>query len=92
MKVTAHFHGILADWVGTRSAGFELSDDATYADLIKAIKHRFGRNMPAQLWDAEKNTFHQKVRAFRDGKAIGPADVMLEQGEELTFFLMIAGG
>ncbi len=52
MKVTAHFHGILADWVGTRSAGFELSNDATYADLIKEIRRRFGGNMRAQLWDA----------------------------------------
>lgn len=48
--------------------------------------------MPDPLWDAEKNTFHQKVRAFRDGKALGPADVKLVQGEELTFYLMIAGG
>lgn len=92
MKVTAHFHGILADWVGTRSAGFELSNNATYPDLITEIKHRFGDNMPDPLWDAEKNTFHQKVRALRDGKALGPADVKLVQGEELTFYLMIAGG
>ena len=92
MKVTAHFHGILADWVGTRSADFELSNYATYADLIKEIRRRFGSNIPAQLWDAEKNTFHQKVRAFRDGSALDPVRFKLEQGEELTFFLMIAGG
>ena len=49
MKVTAHFHGILADWVGTRSAGFELSNNATYPDLITEIKHRFGDNMPDPL-------------------------------------------
>lgn len=92
MKVTAHFHGILADWVGTRSAVFELSDGAAYPDLITEIRHRFGDNMPDQLWDADKNTFHQKVRAFKDGKALDPKDVKLEQGEELTFLLMIAGG
>ena len=45
MKVTAHFHGILADWVGTRSADFELSYDATYSDLIKEIRRRFGGNI-----------------------------------------------
>ncbi len=92
MMISAHFHGILADWVGTRSAGFELPDDATYPDLIQEIKRRFGGNMPEQLWDAQKNTFHQKVRAFRHGKALSPSDVKLEQGEELTFLLMIAGG
>ena len=92
MKITAHFHGILADWVGTRSAVFELSHDATYGDLIKEIKNRFGDNMPDQLWDAAKNTFHQKVRAFKGGKTMGPADFKLEQGEELTFYLTMAGG
>jgi hypothetical protein len=48
--------------------------------------------MPDQLWDAKKDTFHQKVRAFRDGSALDPVDIKLAQGEELTFFLMIAGG
>ena len=38
MKIAAHFHGILADWVGTRSAGFALPDDATYANLIEEIR------------------------------------------------------
>jgi hypothetical protein len=92
MKITVHFHGILADWIGTRSAGFELSNDATYSDLIKEIQQRFGGNMPDQLWDVQKNTFHQKVRAFKDGRALYPVDFNLEQGEELTFFLMLAGG
>ena len=45
MKVTAHFHGILAEWVGTRSAVFELSDRAVYAELIREIRHRFGVNI-----------------------------------------------
>jgi hypothetical protein len=48
MKFSAQFHGIPAGWVGTGSVGFRLSDDATYPDLIKAIKHRFGGNIPYQ--------------------------------------------
>ena len=92
MKVTARFHGILAEWVGTRSADFELADDAVYADLIRVIRHRFGGNMPDQLWDDNKNTFDKNIFAFRDGKALGPADFKLHHGEELTFYLMMAGG
>ncbi len=92
MKITTHFHGILADWVGTRSAIFELSNDATDTDLIKEIRDRFGGNMPDQLWNAEKNTFHQKVRTFKGGKPLDPAGFKIEQGDELTFFLMMAGG
>jgi uncharacterized protein involved in cysteine biosynthesis len=49
MKVTALFHGILAEWVATRSAGFELPDDATYSDLMKEISRRYSGNMPDQL-------------------------------------------
>ena len=92
MKVTVHFHGILADWVGTPTAILELPDDAVYGDLTGEIRRRFGGNMPDQLWDDEKNAFHQKVRAFRAGKALDPTDVDLRHGDELTFYLMMAGG
>ena len=92
MKVTAHFHGILSEWVGTPSAVFELSDGAVYGDLIREIRRRFGGDMPEQLWDDEKNTFHKKVRAFKDGKALDQEDIRLQQGDELTFYLMMAGG
>ncbi len=92
MKITAHFHGILADWVGTPSAGFDLSDGATYTDLIQEIKRRYGSNMPDQLWDRETNMFHKKVRAFKNGKALDSTDFQLRGGEKITFFLMMAGG
>ena len=92
MKIEAHFHGILADWVGTPSTGFELPDDATYAYLMKEIYRRYRRNMPDQLWDLEMNTFHRKVRVFRNGKAMDTTDFQLIEGEALTFFLMMAGG
>jgi len=92
MKIEAHFHGILADWVGARSAGFELPDDATYADLMKEIDRQYRRNMPDQLWDREMNAFHRKVRVFRNGKAMDTTDFQLIEGEALTFFLMMAGG
>jgi hypothetical protein len=45
MKITAHFHGILADWVGTCSAEFELPHGAIYADLIQEIGRRFRGDM-----------------------------------------------
>ena len=92
MKVTVHFHGILADWVGIRSAAFELPDGAAFIDLTGEIRRRFGGNMPDQLWHDEKNEFHKKVRAFKEGKALDPADFRLRHGDELTFYLMMAGG
>ena len=92
MNITAQFHGILADWVGTPSAGFELTDGSTDADLMQEIGRRYRQNMPAQLWDPQTNAFNQKVRAFRDGKALDPVDNPLSDGEEITFMLLIAGG
>jgi hypothetical protein len=92
MDVTAQFHGILADWVGTRSASFRLSPKAFLADLITEIRHRYRQNMPEQLWDEEKGTFHGKVLA------VGPEGIPkslgdpLAEGEEIKFFLMMSGG
>ena len=92
MNITAHFHGILADWVGTPSASFELSEGAAYSDLMQEIGRRFRQNMPAQLWDQKTRSFNKKVRAFIDGKALDPVDNPLSDGEEITFMLLIAGG
>jgi hypothetical protein len=92
MKVTALFHGILAEWVGARTALFELPDDSTYRDLITEVDRRYRRNMPDQLWDMKRNTFNRKVRVFRNGKAMDTTDFKLIDGEALTFFLMMAGG
>ena len=92
MNITAKFHGILADWVGTPSASFKLSDGAVYSELMQEIEHRYKRNMPAQLWDQKTKSFNKKVRAFRDAKALDPVDNPLSDGEEITFMLLIAGG
>ena len=87
------FPGVIGhEMVGTVSAVFELSDDDVYDHLTGEIRRRFGGNMPDQLWDEEKNTFHKKIRAFRDGKALDATDARLRDGEELTFYLMMAGG
>ena len=92
MNITAKFHGILADWVGTPSASFTLSDGAAYSELMEEIERHYKRNMPAQLWDQNTKSFNKKVRAFRDGKALDPVGNPLSDGEEITFMLLIAGG
>ena len=92
MNITAKFHGILADWVGTPSASFKLPDDAAYLDLMKEIERWYKQNMPAQLWDRRTRSFNKKVRAFRDGKALDPVDNPLSDRDVITFMLLIAGG
>jgi molybdopterin converting factor small subunit len=92
MKVGARFHGILSDWIGTRSAEFELPHGAVYADLIKEIGRRFRKNMPDQLWDGQKNIFHHKVLGVKANKPVQSDAHPLTDGDVLTFFLMLAGG
>jgi molybdopterin converting factor small subunit len=91
MKITAEFHGILAEWVGTRSASFDLPAGATYSDLMEEIGLRYRRNMPDQLWNKENKMF-KKVQAQREGRVLASADTPLLEGEEIQFLLMIAGG
>ncbi len=92
MNITTQFHGILADWVGTPSASFELAEDSSFDDLMLEISHRYRQNMPDQLWDQNTNSFSQKVRAFKDKKALDPVKHSLTDGDVITFMLLIAGG
>lgn len=92
MNITAQFHGILADWVGTPSASFELTQGSTITDLILEISRRYRQNMPDQLWDQKTNSFNKKIRAFKDAKALDPANNLLADGDFITFMVLIAGG
>jgi len=92
MIITAHFHGILADWVGTPSADFNLSDGATLADLMHEIGRRYQRNMPEQLWDRKTDSFKKQVQAQGAATTYNDLNMTLEKGEEITFMPMIAGG
>lgn len=92
MMITAHFHGILADWVGVPSAEFELPEGATLADLMQAIGGRYRSNMPEQLWDDQTDRFNKQVRAQGTVTVYNDLEMPLEKGDEITFMLMIAGG
>ena len=92
MIISAHFHGILADWVGTPSADFDLAAGATLADLMHEIGRRYQRNMPEQLWDRKADCFKKQVRAQGAISVYNDLDMQLEKGEDITFMFMIAGG
>jgi len=92
MIISAHFHGILADWVGVPSADFDLPAGATLADLMQAIGRRYRGNMPEQLWDDNTDSFKKQVRAQGAAKVYNDFNMPLENGEDITFMLMIAGG
>ncbi len=92
MNVTAHFHGIMSDWIGKPSVSFDLSPKAKLADLITEMGHRFRDRMPDKLWDQEQNGLKNIVLALgAEGTPMSPENP-LEDGEEIKFFLMVSGG
>lgn len=92
MRVTATFHGVLCDWVGTKRADFEIGEGALFVDLLSEICRNYRQNMPDQLWDDEQNMFAKPVLAFSENKQIKSLQDPLSDGQEVRFFLMLAGG
>ena len=91
MKVTALFHGILAEWVGVKRADFELQKEALFVDVLREIGRNFRNNMPEQLWDDQQGNFASKVIAMSNGRKLKPEEPLIH-GSDIAFFLMLAGG
>lgn len=94
MKITVVFNGILADFIGTERAELDLPAGAIYADLLSEIGQSFSRNMPDKLWNREQNTFKASVLATRDERHLTSMEMKapLKEGDEIKFFLTLAGG
>jgi molybdopterin converting factor small subunit len=92
MEIKALFHGILADWVGQASAEFTLPHEATLSDLLFEIRKRYGSRMPPQLATKDQADFDQAFWAVRGTEQLKEPNEKLAEGEEIRFFLPLAGG
>ncbi len=92
MKIKARFHGVLGKWVTEETVSFDLGPDSTYADLLKEIGNLYSRAMPPQLWDEDACDFKGSILAIGDGENLKSHDTPLTDCEEITFYLMLAGG
>jgi len=93
MRVTVEFVGVLADFVGTRVAGFDLREGARYEDLLAEIGLVFGANMPEKLWDRQRSAFRPVVLGTRDERSLRDIrESELRHGDAIKFFLAAAGG
>jgi len=92
MKVRVQFHGILADWMGRTRAEIELPEGGTFADLLSEIKNRFRSAMPPQLKNKDQETFNRALWAMRGKEKLSDPDARLSEGDEVQFFLSLAGG
>jgi len=92
MKIKALFHGILADWIGRGEVEFTLPQGATLADLLFEIRRNYSSNMPPQLGMKDQADFDQAFWAVRETEQLNEPNEKLIDGEEIRFFLPLAGG
>jgi hypothetical protein len=48
--------------------------------------------MPDQLWNEENQSFHKAVWAVRAPDRLNDSTAPLREGDEIGFYLMLAGG
>ena len=93
MNVTVSFVGVLASFVGAKTATVALPEGSRYEDLLAELGRMFAPNMPGQLWDEERMTFNAPILATRDERSLAPVDGSeLVDGDQIKLFLMAAGG
>jgi molybdopterin converting factor small subunit len=92
MKVKVQFHGILSDWMGGSRAEVSLSEGGTFGDLLLEIKKGFSATMPSQLRNKDQETFNQALWATRGKDRLSELNAELRDGDEVQFFLSLAGG
>ena len=92
MKIKVQFHGILSDWMGGPRAEIQLSEDGTFGELLMEIKKSFSSTMPPQLRNKNQETFNRALWAMRGKERLSELDAELKDGEEVQFFLSLAGG
>jgi len=92
MKVKVQFHGILSDWMGGSHAEVQLPAGSTFGELLMQIKKSFSSTMPPQLRDKDQETFNRALWAMRGKERLSELNNPLSDGEEIQFFLSLAGG
>jgi molybdopterin converting factor small subunit len=92
MKVKVQFHGILSDWMGGSWAELSLPDGGTFGELLVEIKKGFSATMPPQLRNKDQETFNRAMWGMRGKDRLSELNAELKDGDEVQFFLSLAGG
>ena len=92
MKVRVQFHGILVDWMGGSRGEVSLPEGSTFVELLMEIKKSFSSTMPPQLRNKDQETFNRALWAMRGKERLSELETLLSDGEEIQFFLSLAGG
>ena len=69
-----------------------LPNGSTFGDLLREIKRSFSATMPPQLRNKDQETFNRALWAMRGKNRLSELDAELKEGDEVQFFLSLAGG
>jgi len=92
MKIRVQFHGVLSDWMGGAKAEVSLPEGGTFGELLMEIKKRFSPTMPSQLRNKDQETFNRALWGMRGKDRLSELNAELKEGDEVQFFLSLAGG
>ncbi len=84
--------GFWSDWMGGSGAEVQLAEGRTFGDLLMEIKKSFSSTMPPQLRNKDQETFNRALWAMRGKDRLNELNAELKDGEEVQFFLSLAGG
>ena len=69
-----------------------MPNGGTFGDLLMEIKKGFTATMPPQLRNKDQETFNRALWAMRGKERLSELASPLNDGEEVQFFLSLAGG
>jgi molybdopterin converting factor small subunit len=95
VKIDVEFLGLpmISDVVGKKKLQLNISGE-TVKEVIDELIRRYGKKVRDAFYDAEGN-FDLMIQIALNGKSFVPADkhlTPLNEGDSLTFMLLLAGG
>jgi molybdopterin converting factor small subunit len=78
--------------MGGPRAEVQLAEGSTFGELLMEIKKSFNSTLPPQLRDKDQETFNRALWVMRGKERRSELNTPLSDGEEIQFFLSLAGG
>ncbi len=92
MKVYLKSIGDLRDYLGREPQELELPEGARFGQLLALIGERWGKRLPALIWDSEKKQFRGAVFFVVDKQVVQDMDMPLKDGQEIALMRALSGG
>lgn len=92
MKIVLKSIGDLRDVFGKEPQEMELPDGANAGHLLAGIEERFGKRIPAYMWDYESHKFRGPIVLLIDKKVVQNDRTPLRDGLEVTIMKALMGG